>query len=937
MNDKRTFSLWMRSLAVAFSIGQFVAQIYAGNIVGRINDINTGASVTGATVTNVATGRMVTADREGQFRMDNLAAGVAELRIESVGYDIKVERVEVPASGNIVFQVLLGEKVLKLDSLVVEGFREGWAKALQQKRNATNLKDVLSSDAAGKLPDNNIGEALARLPGVSLDVDYGEGHYVSIRGTDPNLNTVTMNGAILATPPELGRSGRSTPMDLLGTGLINQVEVIKTLTPDMDGTSLGGTINILTPSGFDHQGRFLSGAIQYGENQAAKKPIYAADFTYTNIFNVGEGKLGLAFSFNYENRQTRRDLYMGQWIGSTTNPVLYEPRLDYNLDKRVKIGASLNLDYRLDDGTRIYLQAFTNKFEQENTKNQQLYTSGGTATMLSPTMASFPRVRYDLRMISFDRDARMTNLVLGASKIVGDFKLSGEASRSDAPDRQPAYRNFSFRSGNITVPGGYVIDFSNPYPDWDLKGVLNGANPNVRRVRGDVIDNREETTTARVDVQRDFHDWFDGRSGFLKAGAKYSYRHRNNTRTVRQYGASGFTMADFNNPAGKSPQSVMDGRYAMPIIINPDAAKGKFESLRAANGLQYELEGSMSNEGEDTYDVVERVTAGYAMASINVSPRLTVLGGARFEQTKAPLSGPSFYLDPITGDPKLVTNHVTFDYGEFLPNLQLTYKMSKATILRAAITKTFGRPAYGDQKPASTLDDSGGVLTTGNPRLKPYESLNFDLSLEHYFKSGGLVSVAVFHKMIDHPIYTYSTQQTNVTYQGYFFPVFTTSTKENGESAKLSGIELSAQVPFSTFISGFADGFGVDANVSLMDSSVRVFTRSDKLRLFDSPERIFNLGLFYEKYGMSARVAYNYKSDSLESIGANPYSDFYNSARYFIDAQFGYKFSDSYSLFVNWQNITDQKSDIYTASSKDRISESYWFGSNIRAGVRFTF
>jgi len=937
MKTKPCLITAMRSLWVVISFAFLAAQSHAGSIVGRVNDVNTGASVTGATVTDVASGRTVTADREGQFRFDNLPAGVAELRIESVGYDIKSDRVEVPATGNVVFQVLLGEKVLKLDSLVVEGFREGWAKALQQKRNATNLKDVLSSDAAGKLPDNNVGEALARLPGVSLDVDYGEGHYVSIRGTDPNLNTVTMNGATLATPAELGRNGRSTPMDFLGTGLINQVEVIKTLTPDMDGTSLGGTINILTPSGFDHQGRFISGAVQYGENQAGKKPVYAADFTFTDILDAGAGKLGIALNFNYENRQTRRDLYMGQWIGSTSNPVLYEPRLDYNLDKRVKQGASLNVDYRLDDGTRIYFQAFFNKFEEENVKNQQLYTSGGTATMLSPTKASFPRVRYDLRMISFDRDARMTNLIFGGSKIIGDYKISGEVSHSDAPDRQPAYRNFSFRSGNVTVPGGYIIDFANPYPDWDLKGVLNGANPNVRRVRGDIIDNREKTTTVRADVQRDFTNWFGGRDGFVKAGAKYTYRHRSNNRTVRQYGASGYTMANFNNPPGKSPQSVMDGRYSLPIVINPDAARSTFESLLANGALQYELEGSMSNEGEDTYDVVEKVTAGYAMARINLSPRATLLGGARFEQTKAPLSGPAFFLDPVTNAPTLVTNHVTYDYGEFLPNLQLTYKLARATIARAAITKTFGRPSYSDQKPASTLDDSGGVLTTGNPRLNPYESFNYDLSIEHYFKSGGIVSIAAFYKTIDNPIYTFSTQQTNVTYQGHFFPVFTTSTKENGKSARLSGIELSAQVPFSAFISGFADGFGVDANVSLMDSSVTVFTRSDKLRLFDSPKRIFNLGLFYEKYGVSARIAYNYKSDSLESIGADPYTDFYNSSRYFIDAQFGYKFSDNYSLFINWQNITDEKSNLYTASSKDHISESYWFGSNIRAGLRFTF
>jgi hypothetical protein len=188
----------LRGLLAVISLGLASSQAWAGTIVGRINDINTGASVTGATVTDTATGQSVTADREGQFRMDNIVAGQATLKIDSVGYGEKTETVAVPATGNASLQILLGDKVVALDTLKVEGYREGWAKALQQKRNATNLKDILSADAAGNLPDNNVGEALSRLPGVSLDIDYGEGHFVSIRGTDPNLNTVTMNGATIA-------------------------------------------------------------------------------------------------------------------------------------------------------------------------------------------------------------------------------------------------------------------------------------------------------------------------------------------------------------------------------------------------------------------------------------------------------------------------------------------------------------------------------------------------------------------------------------------------------------------------------------------------------------------------------------------------------------------------------------------------------------------
>lgn len=915
-----------------------ISNLTAGTINGQVSDINTGSSVTGATVTNSATDQVIFADREGQFRLDNLPAGTVTLTVTAIGYPDRSQTVQVPATGTVPVTISMGEKAIRLDQLVVEGYREGWSKALQQKRNATNIMDVLSTDAAGKLPDNNIGEALARLPGVSLDVDYGEGHFVSIRGIGPNLNTVTMNGASLATPGNLGRDGRSTPMDLLGTSIISQVEVIKALTPDMDGTSLGGTVNVLTASGFDHNGRFIAGAVQYGRNMAGSLPIYAGDFTYTDVFATQAGRLGTAFSMNYQSRKTRRDLFMGQWDpDSNGKAVLYEPRLDYNVDHRVKRGATLNLDYRLDDGSRIYLQTFFNRFTQENNKNQQLYTARGTATQLSPTRVSYPQVRYDLRMISFNREAEMRNVLLGGSKVMGDYKISGEIGYSHAPDEMPTYRNLSFRSGNVTVPGGYILDYGTYFPTFDLKNLIATANPNVRRARADSAKNVEKTRTGRVDVQRDFKNWLGDKDGFIKVGAKYSNLHRNMVRDVRIYAASGYTLADFNKPSPLPAEKVMDDRYTIPVLINPDGARKVFDELLGQNKLQYQKSDSMANAGDDTYDVNEKISAGYAMAKVNLTPLVTLIGGARYEHTRSKLTGPLFLVDPKTGEPSLISKTVDFNYGEFLPNIQLNYKVTPAAVVRAALTRTFGRPAYGDQVPSSSLDEVGGSLTTGNPQLKPYESLNFDLSLDYYFKSGGIISVAAFFKTIENPIYTYSYVQKDYSYGGYTFPTFTVTSMQNGDSARMKGVELSAQVPFSMFTSGFANGFGVDTNVTLMDSSVKVSTRPDKLRLYSSPKFLANVGLFYEKYGVSARVAYNYRGDSLESIGAGTFTDVYMNSRYFIDAQVSYRATENFSVFLNWQNITDQLSTSYTGGSKDVISESYWFGSNIRAGVKFRF
>lgn len=913
-----------------------------GSIVGRVYDVNTNAAVTGATVTDQKSGREVYADREGQFRMDNVSPGSVELSISSTGYETKEETVEVSDGGATPVRIFLGEKAVVLGALVVEGYREGWAKALQQKRNAVNFKDMLSSDAAGKLPDNNVGEALSRLPGVSLEVENGEGHYISVRGTDPSLNMVTLNGTNFASSPDLGRDGRSAPMDFLDASLISQVEVIKTLTPDMDGTSLGGTINILTPSGFDHEGRFIAGGFQYGGNQADDKPIVSADLAYTNVIPTSGGKLGVALTANYNKRNTRNDRLYNIWSGNETQPILQEPRLSYWTSEREKYGASLNLDYRTDDGTRVYLQTFYNHFTDDYSNNYKHYSARGTVTPESSTKITSTQFQLRDDFISSHRLSDVVSLVLGGSKDIGDFVLDGEVSYSDADDRQPKYYNLSFRGPNVTLPGGYFLDYSSPNAPIiapQAISYVSTVNPPARQVRRDNIKNTDQISTASVNLRRDFEDWLGGKTGFLKVGTKYSHRVRDNNRNVGLYTAPGKTLADFDpGITTPNPVSIYDGRLLDPNAIDTNAVKLAFDSFLSQGALQYNKEGSLSNGGEDTFNVVEDIWAGYAMASVDLTPDLAIIGGFRYEHTKAPLQGPLFSVNTTTGDPELANRKVTFNYGEFLPNLQLRYQVSKTTQFRAAVTRSFGRPRYNDQVPSGAFDKDGGELTTGNPQLKPYESLNYDVALDHYFESGSAVSVAAFYKTIDNPIYSNSSEQTNVTFGGIFFPVFTTSTKENGKSASVHGVELSAKIPFSAFTDGFIDGFGVDVNTSFMDSSVQVFSRPGvDLRLFQSPKRVYNFGLFYEKYGFSARLAYNYKSDSLQSIGSSAYQDVYLSSHFNWDAQVSYRFTENYSMFVNWQNITDETVDSYTASSSDRIYQSYWFGSNIRVGVRFRF
>ncbi|NCW19740.1 MAG: TonB-dependent receptor, partial [Betaproteobacteria bacterium] len=188
------------------------------------------------------------------------------------------------------------------EPVVVTGQASSIRKALLAQDASNPITSVVSADDIGTLPDRNAAEALARMPGVSVQRDQGEGRYAVIRGLGPDLNTVTINGALVPAP-ENGRRGVS--LDVLPAGMIRSLEVIKTLTPDMDANSLGGTIEIKTLSAFDLPGKFLSANAGLGYDQLSKKSSPSGSLLWSDRF--AEGKLGVALGISAEKRKFASD------------------------------------------------------------------------------------------------------------------------------------------------------------------------------------------------------------------------------------------------------------------------------------------------------------------------------------------------------------------------------------------------------------------------------------------------------------------------------------------------------------------------------------------------------------------------------------------------------------------------------------------------------
>jgi TonB-dependent receptor len=402
--------------------------------------------------------------------------------------------------------------VVVLEAMVVEGYREGRSRALQQKQSQTNISDIVSADAIGNLPDRNIAEAVARIPGVSITgMEQGEGRYVSIRGVDPNLNQVVMDGATLAAPGGT-RLGRAVPLDTLGAGDIAQIEVIKSVTPDLDANSIGGTIKIKSASAFDRKGRFVSGGVTANHNEFASSTNLEGRINYSNLFGANSD-WGIATSASYEEREYSNHWVQTGWNERTINgTTLYLPNgfeIKPEEGELKRYGGSLSLEYRPNEDTQFFFRpsfSATERFEHTVEIIDAVSNSNASqVTLTSPTSGTFiGNNRTERRDFRTYREQELLSFSAGFKKTWDNFTLEPMVTYSAAEETTPSNRILAFRNGNGQT-GPIVADWSAfDFLRWERNDAIDTPNRYpLRRTRDDTGLVDEETMTAKVDLRWD--------------------------------------------------------------------------------------------------------------------------------------------------------------------------------------------------------------------------------------------------------------------------------------------------------------------------------------------------------------------------------------------------------------------------------------------------
>lgn len=809
------------------------------------------------------------------------------------------------------------------DVIVVTGKRLAVQRALESKRNADAIIDVVSADDIGKLPVKNAAEAIDFLPGVSLEIDQGEGRYVTIRGAASNLNNVTLNGVSIGSPEgsqEAG-GGRVAPLDVIGGELLKGIEVVKAVTPDMDHQALGGSVNILTFSPFDFDGRFgfASAAVGYGEYD--DRTSYRASGTYGNRLSE-DGTWGFLIGASYSQRDFQSvGVYPDDWApasvaGQTLDTFIPEQWKSNLYDiERERLALNAALEYQPTDEDKYYVRALWSEFNEDESRIRYAQRisdqSGGVNELdsLVDGVGTYSGLRRENELRREKKDKRIFNITAGGTNERDNWLFEYEVAYNDNQQEEPN-SDWEFRdtstSGTFNANSFLVDIMEDPATTLDPDGYR------FQRLRFQSYD--VDTAGFILSGDATWSADFLPRESYFKAGFNYRTTDKEQDYEEVRYGRdTTCTLGEFGLSGGLLDNDVDGQIYELGPIVDGAAVDAFF----SAQPQCFELsQGNTVNDGflED-FTVDEAVTAGYLMASLELTDKLTFIGGVRVEHTQVDADG--FEVDqdlnvtPVSSDG---------DYTNVLPSIHLRYEFAEDLIARFAWTNTIGRPFLDDISPARSLDFEDdpstpgqfvGGFSTGNPDLEAFESENFDLSLEYYLPDNlGILSAAFFSKEIDGFIVSESVELAGGTdalppidFEGRTYSQLGFSRPINADGGDITGIELGYQQMWD-FLPGALGNLGAGLNVTFVDSELEVNGRT--VPFVGQSDELVGAQLFYQDEKLEAVLTYNYNSEYLDGVGGDSDLDIFYNDRERLDFKGRYRITPKFDAFLEWQNINDE-------------------------------
>lgn len=940
MNIKQRLA-FCSSAAAMMSIANIAE---AQSITGQVTDSTGEAPLQGAIVSIEGLNRSVSTDRYGDYRITNVPSGTYSIIVDYVGAETVSNLITVPETGTTA-DFTIGADTRFLDNVLVVGSAAAQAGSINQQRAADNIRSIVDSDGLGNFPDTTVADTLARVPGLSIVTDQGEGRYVSIRGINTDLIATSINGVRTPSPEDR----RGVLLDGVPSDLLDGIEVQKSLTPDLDADSLGGIINLKTISAFDRKSQFLRAKIEGQWNEITRELSPKATFTYSNIFN---DNFGVAISANYQDRRIEaHNNEIGEFDFDNGIAYLnddYEHRW-YDLT-RERFGLVANFDWRVNANTDLYLRTLINnyvddevrnKFEfrdlddSEETEDGGIIAAGATTVPLNEVDAEV-RVREETRNIQ--------TIALGGSTSQDDWTFDYEVSYAFADEQDDNNHDVTFRFEDIQddFPGTVTFDLSNPETPRIsgtqslLDAVYNPSNYDLDGLEREFSVNEDTEVSARFDISKE--SLLGNTPITWKAGVKF--RDREKTRNEDFL----FFEPDLNLANFARDSFIDNWRLANPQPTWPDPSLT--QSLRSFNNPEdpdFDEESSFFDSNIADYVIDERILAGYAMGTFRFD-KLTLVAGVRAEETDIDLEGRLVAEDDLSA----VVTQFSDNYTNVLPSLNAKYAFNNKLIGRAAYYAAVVRPAFGEVAPFVEVNDDRDEAAVGNPNLDPFEADNFDLSLEYYPTELSVLSVGIFYKDIKNAIYganfdiedlPANIDVSNIPAdllngdEGDTGEIEEISTFINVDDSEIFGIEFN-YVQSLKDLHPALDGFLASANLTLSESE-STLPDGREVPFRNQANTVWNVALGYDKGPWDLRISANFRSNNLDEL-IDPELDRTIDDRMLVEASAKYKVNDNLQLYLEGKNLTDEP-EYYYFGSDNRMMQYDEFGTSWILGARYTF
>lgn len=932
----------------------FAAQtLVAGGIIkGKVFDRDSKEGLPGANVTIKGTAVGTASDLNGSYYLTNVPPGTYTLQVTYIGYRSKTAEISVSNDATVIQDFALEAVAIEGQVFIVTGQAQGQMQAINQQLSSNKIANMVSESRIQELPDFNAAAAISRLSGVSTLSSSGEANKVVIRGLAPKYNQITIGGVSLASTGSTqigvtsqgGTAGsisndRSVDLSMMSPYMIKSIAVYKSLTPEMNANSIGGTVNMElreAPSELHSDVLFQSGYTQKSNQYGNYRAVASVSTRFL------DDQLGIYLLGNIEQYDRDADnMNAGYEITSDKPgdngylPVrVTNVQLNRHFETRKRFGGNLVLDYRFPSGSLKLVNMFS-RLNSDYKDYRTIYNySSLTSDLLFRYQEGDNNVDLAMNAMSFSYD-------LGFMSV--DLRAANNYSRNNLP---------SAPQSEFSQTRGVGTSTPNTTPE-DLTYLLSyggTATTYLNTLTRFSSDYKENGQTYKGDFKVPFN-LGSNLAGYLKFGGEYTdTQHKNaqntpyatiaGTTTIQTLIANGirarypelifnsglnlFPATSFTSSNSDIYSSFLGNRFGSIIWANDASLLTGMINYVASNPDFSSYNSSATQPGgwfdgyyqtlPNTYKYVERYSAGFLMSELNYGD-LMVVGGVRYEKEKGvydayvlmdgrDVKSQKFF--PVTANPA----------NEFwLPMVQAKYNVADWFDIRAAYTQTLARPDYHQLSPNYTISYGQGTVRSGNPDLRTAHAYNHDLVFTFHTNEIGLISVAGFYKEIKD--FTYSTQ-----YSLYStgpagiatindFNIGGTSPAKGATLftyintpyiAYVRGIELDLQTRFwylPTPLNGILLGFNytrISSNaiypwrnarttiIGPRQTITEVFDSTRTGRLINQPNDIVNAYLGYDYRDFSARLSFVFQGNAVSGVGNFAEQDGFTRDYFRIDA-----------------------------------------------------